>query len=583
MKLTDEVINDIRNSASITEVIGHYIPLIKKGRGYTAVCPFHDDHDPSLSISEDKQIYKCFVCNNGGNVFSFVMNYKKIGFVEAVAEVSKVIGKPLDIDVENKPKAPSKYQRYYDVMDETVKFSNYILSTYAGDLAMNYLNQRGLSKEIIDYFGIGYNPVGDALYKYLKSKNIKDDDMIKTNVCRMTDFGIKDVFANRIIFPIHDINGNPIAFSGRIIDNSSEAKYVNTSSTLIYTKGDVVYNYHRAKEEIKRSKRVIVCEGVMDVIAFKRAEISNVVATLGTACTVKQLELISAISNHIVFCYDGDNAGKNATMKAIELALNLGIETYVLKNDTELDPDEIITKGKAKDLRDFANHEISGIEFAFDYYQKLYPLNNYSNRKAFHLKLSNLISMLKDPYDRENYFHDLKNLTGFTKNETQSNKIEYNKKNPIILNNEHTIDGLLKAEYIVITQMILSKKAVEIYRRDLGCLFEEINDEIASIILDEYRKNGECSFASIYDSTNNNKIKDILLEIGMIDTLPNRYEEDILNGAINRIKLEIKKIKLEDLKQKISKYENVSEEEYIKYLSEYTKLTRDLGGSYGKE
>ena len=131
--------------------------------------------------------------------------------------------------------------------------------------------------------------------------------------------------------------------------------------------------------------------------------------------------------------------------------------------------------------------------------------------------------------------------------------------------------------------MILSKKAVEIYRRDLGCLFEEINDEIANIILDEYRKNGECSFASIYDSTNNNKIKDILLEIGMIDTLPNRYEEDILNGAINRIKLEIKKIKLEDLKQKISKYENVSEEEYIKYLSEYTKLTRDLGGSYGKE
>ena len=186
MIISDEVINDIRNSASITEVIGHYIPLIKKGKGYTALCPFHDDHDPSLSISEDKQIYKCFVCNNGGNVFTFVMNFKKCSFIEAVVEVAKIIGKPLDIEIEKKPKAVSKYQRYYDLLEDTVKFSNYMLSTFAGEEANRYLESRGISKEIIEKFMIGYNPPKDALSQYLKSKGYKDNEMETVNVARVT-------------------------------------------------------------------------------------------------------------------------------------------------------------------------------------------------------------------------------------------------------------------------------------------------------------------------------------------------------------------------------------------------------------
>ncbi|MBP5279292.1 MAG: DNA primase, partial [Erysipelotrichaceae bacterium] len=154
MRLTDEVINDIRNSADIADVVGHYIHLSKSGKNYKAVCPFHDDHDPSLSISEDKQIYKCFVCGNGGNVFTFVQNFKKVSFPEAVQEVAKIIGKPIEIDIVEKKVSP--HQKYYDILNTMNAYCNYLLSaSKAGEEALKYLNERGLEKDVIDYFNVG--------------------------------------------------------------------------------------------------------------------------------------------------------------------------------------------------------------------------------------------------------------------------------------------------------------------------------------------------------------------------------------------------------------------------------------------
>ena len=238
MRLTEEVINDIRNSANIVDVIGHYIPLVKKGKGYTALCPFHDDHDPSLSISEDKQIYKCFVCGNGGNVFSFVSNYKKISFPEAVKEVGDIIGKPVEIDIA--PKKISKFQPYYDVLNSMIAYCSYLLSaSKLGENAMAYLSDRQLEKREIEYFNIGLNPEGNKIYEYLKNHGFKDEDILKSGVCRMLDNGIADIFYNRIIFPIHDKDGNPIAFTARDYKGVSDSKYINSAENIprliIYT------------------------------------------------------------------------------------------------------------------------------------------------------------------------------------------------------------------------------------------------------------------------------------------------------------------------------------------------------------
>ena len=579
MKISEDVINDIRNSANITDVIGHYIPLIKKGKGFTALCPFHDDHDPSLSISEDKQIYKCFVCGNGGNVFSFVQNYKKISFPESVVEVSKIIGKPIEVDLA--PKKVSKFQPYYDVLNSMIAYSSYLLSgSKLGENAMKYLVNRGIEKDAIEYFSIGLNPDNNVIYKYLNSQKYTDENIIKSGVCRMMDKGMSDIFYNRIVFPIHDMYGNPIAFTARDYEGKSDSKYINSNENIIYTKGDNLYNYHRARDAAKKSTYVIVCEGVMDVIAYYRAGKYNAVATLGTACTKKQIELLKTLSNHVVLSYDGDKAGQVANMKIGEMLLDSGFNVSVIDNQTELDPDEIIQQYGKNALRDLEVKQISFIDYAIKYYKKHYNLDNYNDRKQMTLVVSKLIDKLKDDYDRDNYNNELYEITKIRKRESLSTtKKEYNEKAAKL---SFSIDGLTKAEYTILVEISMSKKALDIYQTKLGCLLETCNQDLAMLIVDDYRKNGKCSLSRIYDETDDESIRDTITNLAAVDGLPTQFDEVSLNSAIDKVKLEIKRKKLEVLKDKISKTQTVDPLQSEKYLREYVELVKELGGSNGK-
>ena len=578
MRISEETINDIRQSANIVDVIGHFIPLIKKGKGYTAVCPFHDDHDPSLSISEDKQIYKCFVCGNGGNCFTFVQNFKKCSFVEAVIEVANIIGKPIDIDYVPVKKV-NKFQHYYDLLNDYIEYTNYILTgTKLGLEAKEYLLNRGIDDSIINEFNIGYNPEDNKVYQSLKSKKYSDEDMIKVNVARMGQKGMNDVFYKRITFPIHDKYGNPIAFTARDFSGFSESKYINSSETLIYTKGDVLFNEHRAKDTSKQLGSVIVCEGVMDVIAYKRAGINNVVATLGTACTSKQVSLLKDLAKVIVLSYDGDKAGKAANMKVGELLLNAGCNIEVIDNNTGLDPDEIISKYDKNALRDLSSKRISFIDYAIKYYKEIYNLENYADRKTVTIKVSNLIDKLSDEYDKENYSNELYEITKIHK--IGSNNVAKTKYNSVEKNYQKvfSLDGLTKAEYSILLMMSISKTAKDIYQKDLGCLLDEDNNTLANLIIDEYRKNEICRLSKLYDEVDEQNIKDLIVSLGVIDSLPEEYNETVFKGAIERVKEEIKKRKLEDLKSKITINETVDPEKTKEYLEEYTKLLKDLGG-----
>ena len=579
MKLTQEVIDDIRNSADIVDVIGHYIPLVKKGKGYSALCPFHDDHDPSLSISEDKQIYKCFVCGNGGNVFTFVSNFKKIPFPQAVSEVASIIGKPIDIDLA--PKKVSRFQPYYDLLGAMISYCNYLLSaSKLGEDAMTYLNNRGLEKEVIEYFNIGLDPDGNKIYEYLKNHGFKDEDMIKTGVCRMLQSGMADVFYNRIIFPIHDREGNPIAFTARDYKGFSNSKYINSSDNIIYTKGDHLYNYHRAFDAARKAGYVIVCEGVMDVIAFYRAGKENVVATLGTACTRNQIELLKSFGKKIVLSYDGDRAGQNANMKIGDMLLSEGLDVYCIDNRTELDPDEIINQYGKNALRDLEVKQISYIDFAMNFYKKIYNLENYDDRKKMTMSMTSLIEKLKDEYDRENYLSQLYEITKIRKRVSkESPEIRYNRKTADI---SFSIDGLTKAEYLIIAQIAMSKKALDIYQRQLGCLLDENDQKLAMLIMDDYRRNEKCSLSRIYDECEDDAIKDLISSLALLETLPDSYDENSLMGAIDKVKLEIKRRKMADLKERISKVSDIDPARTAEYLMEYEKLIKELGGNNGK-
>ena len=396
----------------------------------------------------------------------------------------------------------------------------------------------------------------------------------------MLSNGMADVFYNRIIFPIHDKEGNPIAFTARDYRGMSDSKYINSSDNIIYTKGKHLYNFHRAAEAIRKAGYAIVVEGVMDVIAYYRAGKENVVATLGTACTREQIELLKSLNRRIVLSYDGDKAGQSANMKIGELLLNEGLSVSVINNTTELDPDEIINQYGKNALRDLEAKQISYIDYAMNYYRKQYNLDNYEDRKQMTLRMSALIEKLKDEYDRDNYANELYEITKIRKRVSQNKEeIRYNNKTSDI---SFSIDGLTKAEYLIISQIALSKKALDIYQRKLGCLLDDDDQRLAMLIIDDYRKNGSCSLARIYDEYEDDKIRELISNLALLETLPSEFDENSLEGAIDKVKLEIKRKKMLDLQEKISKVSDVDPAQTAQYLIEYEKLIRELGGNNGK-
>ena len=403
MRLSEEEIAAVRNRADIAEVIGHYLPLVKKGRSVTCVCPFHDDHNPSLSISQEKQIYKCFVCGAGGNVFTFVQNYENISFPEAVARVAELTGTPLSFDpAALKTPADPRKAALYKVLQETIRYTHYQLSAQAGIPVRKYLQERGIDEAVIEKFEIGWNGPGDELLRFLKAKGYSEQDMVAGNVVRLSESGLHDVFASRITFPIHDSLGNPIGFTARSMDPQATSKYINTTETPIYVKGRTLFNYHRAKPAARRENRILLCEGVTDVLAMDRAGIENAVATLGTACTREQLRLLRQCSTHLTFCYDGDQAGRNATYKAGQLALEAGFEVGVVVNATGLDPDEIVRQQGPQQLQQMCRKEQMWMEFVLDYLSSRYDLENYSEKKEFARLAAEQIRKLSDDFDRQN-------------------------------------------------------------------------------------------------------------------------------------------------------------------------------------
>ena len=576
MPVSKELVEEIRSKASISEVIGHYIPLVKKGRGYSALCPFHDDHDPSLSISEEKQIFKCFVCGAGGNAFNFVMKYKNVDFVQAVAEVGEIVG--IKVDVAPTTKRIDKNQRYYDLLKAAGDYSNYILNTQRGAAAIDYLHNRGLDDETINYFNIGFNGSDNMMYKFLSSRNFSDEDMVRVNLVRVGENGISDTFYNRVMFPIHDAFNNPIAFSARTIDPNNDVKYINSADTLIYHKGEVLYNLNRAKEQIKKVGYVYLLEGVMDVIAMYRAGYLNSVASLGTALTRKQLVLLRQFTSKICLFYDGDRAGQNAIVKAGNLALQEGFEVSVVHNNTQKDPDEIIKEGGTHSLKDVVGNEYSFIEFCMDYYARD-GLNNYSRKKEYNEIISRLIYNLPDENDRENFFVILREKTGLPRASFDEKKPS-EKASAFITPKVDELDfnGPLKAEYNILSQVILSPLGLEVYKKDLGYLLDEQNQKLMDHINTYYRDFGSFDYSRFCQEETDGELVSLLTDIALRDSLKKEFDLQSLKDSIEIVKRETLKRNRDQLTRLIKEVENLDSNKYLEYLKKLQQIDKELGG-----
>ena len=376
-----EEILSIQRKANIVDIIRDYVPLTQRGKNYFGICPFHDDHNPSMSVSPEKGVYKCFVCGNAGNVFNFVMEYEKVSFYEAVKIVADKIG--VSIDISTSKKENTKKSPLYDIYNIAYKFYQNNLNTVYGKDAKKYLLNRKIDEDVIKNFNIGLSLSDSELCNALKAKGFKDDDIVSSGVAVQNGNNIYDIYKNRIMFPLYDLEGNVVGFSGRIYNQKSESKYINTKETEIFKKGELLYNYHIAKKEARKEKNIIVVEGFMDVIRLSTIGIVNVVATMGTAVTKYQLNLIQKLAPNITLMFDGDKAGEKATNAFIELANGNDSNIKVVRLEDNLDPDEyILTKGKDKMI-----YNLSHAQSVYDYKLSSYKENIDFNEKFVAIKI----------------------------------------------------------------------------------------------------------------------------------------------------------------------------------------------------
>lgn len=565
-----EEIDALREKADIVDVISHYIQVHRSGKNYKAICPFHNDHDPSLTINPEKKIYKCFVCGNGGNVFTFVQNFEKISFVEAVGRVAELSGFHLSntYSTYEKPKDAHK-EGLYKVLNEAITYTSYQLDTANASNALEYLENRGLNAEIRKTFQIGFDPNGDALSRYLLAKGYSEKELVSVNVSRMSESGIHDVFSERITFPIHDSQGNPVGFSARSMNPNNPSKYINTNETELFVKGDLVYNLHRAKIDARRLGKIYLCEGVTDVIAFYKAGIQNAVCTLGTACTQKQLALLKKSSAKLVFCYDGDMAGQRATYKAAKLARSIGCDVAIVSNKTGKDPDEIIRSYGAEGLQNLVSKEISWMEFVLQYFENSVNMDSYLEKKEMVQKVIAEINALEDESERAYFAKVLADDTGIPihiDDKPKEETIEHIYKLVVP-------DGTKDAEEMILSMIMASPQASQKFEEELGYLLSEEYHRLAMLIIDANHTYGKADPNLLIDMTNEQTIKDLITKIATREDFGSAYDEAKMNGAMRKIKREVLSARAKKYRQQIA--EALNHESLTLLIQQYNECLQE--------
>lgn len=361
-------VEKIKQKLDIVDIIAEYIPLKKAGRNFKANCPFHSEKSASFVISPERQIWHCFGCNKGGDMFTFVNEYERIDFSESLKLLAEKAGVKLNTSV-FRTKNEEKKANIYAINHLTAQFYHYLLTEHeAGKGALSYVSEkRKISKALIDTFMLGYAPSrSQSLSKYLTSKkHYKPDELIEAGVSFYKNGTLMDFFQNRLIFPIQDARGNVIAFSGRALDEKSMPKYINTRETPVYIKGDSLYGIFFAKDNIKKEQKVILMEGEFDVLTSIKEGITNVVAVKGTALTENQIKLLKRYANKIVFCFDTDAAGTEAQKRSIALIGKEGITASVVVPPEGKDADEILNENPVLFKKALKN-EINIYDFIID-------------------------------------------------------------------------------------------------------------------------------------------------------------------------------------------------------------------------
>ena len=499
MYYSDEIIEEVRSRNDIVDVISAYVKLQKKGSSYFGLCPFHNEKSPSFSVSRQKQMYYCFGCGAGGNVFTFLMEYENYSFVEALRYLADRAG----VDLPEQEYSEAERRRadekavLLEIHKRAAQFYYVQLKSSQGEQAMAYLRGRQLGDDTIKAFGLGYSSkFSNTLYQFLKSKGYADDMLAKSGLITMDEkHGPHDKFWNRVMFPIMDANNRVIGFGGRVMGDA-KPKYLNSPETLIFDKSRNLYGLNRARTTIK--SYFLLCEGYMDVISLHQAGFTNAVASLGTALTAGHASLIKRYVQEVYLTYDSDDAGTRAALRALPILKDAGITAKIIRMEPYKDPDEFIKNLGAEAFEERIEKARNGFMFSLEILEKDYDLKSPEGKTGFLNEAARRLGRFEEEIERNNYieavaekyhtgYEELRRLVGkMAVREGLAKPVQRSKTAGV----KEKEDGIRKSQKILLTWLVSDEKIFGqikdyispedfsdgIYRKAAGLLFQQYHD-----------------------------------------------------------------------------------------------------------
>ena len=498
MRYSDEIIEEVKQSNDIVEVISQYVHLKRSGRNFFGLCPFHNEKSPSFSVSPDKQIFHCFGCGVGGNVITFIGKIEGIGFkesIEALAERANIQLPTIENNVDSKKEELKS--KVYKVNTFAAEYYHKRLYQKEAKVAQDYIKKRKINSETLESFKIGYSGNFDELYQALKKEGFKDPEILESGLVNKNDRGMYiDRYRNRLMIPILDERNRVIAFGGRVLDDS-KPKYINSPENIVYSKGRHLFGLNVAKKG--DTKKLLIVEGYMDAISLHQRGITNVVAALGTALTPQQGWLLRKNAEQVILGFDSDGAGQTAIMRAMEVMQNMGCDIRVLQLEDAKDPDEFVVKFGAARLQKLLDNAISLIEFKVKVLKQGLNLENASDKIKFLNEIAKLISKIDNTMEREIYIEKISKGYNISKEAIfgQVNKLQYaNNKTTKTLekdkvaivhrekkDNKNISEEIIKRENTIISILINNPESYKIIKEHIK--IEDFKYEINKKIIEE--------------------------------------------------------------------------------------------------
>lgn len=549
MYISDDIVEEVRSRNDIVDVISSYVKLEKKGGSYFGLCPFHNEKSPSFSVSRNKQMFYCFGCQEGGNVFSFLMKYDGLSFLEAVKNLADRAGVDIpEVEMsDNERRMKDLKNSIYEINTLAAKYFHSLLHTNAGDNARAYFDKRKLESQTVTGFGLGVSAMkSDALYRHLRDKGYKDDILSKTGLFVYDDKGVHDRFRNRVMFPIINISNKVIGFGGRVMGDG-QPKYLNSPETDVFDKGRNLYGLNFAKNS--RKDNIIICEGYMDVIAMHQAGFTQAVASLGTALTTGQAMLIKRYVKDILICYDSDGPGVKASLRAIGIFREAGLRTRVINMQPYKDADEFIKNEGKEAFEERIKNAENSFMFEIRKLSEGYDLKDPDSNTAFFSEVAKKILIFNEDIERDNYIQAVASKYGVDKGNLRKlvAKYAYTGMAPKPRTEAKTApqkdkdDGVKRAQRMLLTWISENQNiyrlikpyidesdfTIESYRKVAGMLFSQIenNSFNPAAIINNFESGEEQNEVAMMFNTN-------ILDEGA----ENRDKEKALNEAVMVIK-----------------------------------------------